>query len=174
MIELSMVGDYAVTGDNLAPFLGSSLGNFEFQDEFTGEILIPTAQQPYMNTERVWGYRCLKSYIKKFMPIIPVHFYGHASQKHKAFNIHHFASELLYVLCSKEAIAKDMMAELWLPFTRTSFYQNAVNGIYIRNFQEMKNHLNGQQAKNVHVKLLLEVAVEMKTNIPTIQLLFSV
>lgn len=94
MIELLIVGGYIFTGGDLVPFLGSSLGNFEFQDESTCGIWIPAAQQPYMNTERLlnqyfkncsyklWGYHCLHSYLKKFMPIIPVHFYGHASQKH--------------------------------------------------------------------------------------------
>ncbi|KAG1126590.1 hypothetical protein G6F42_007666 [Rhizopus arrhizus] len=166
------------TGGNLVPFLGSSLGNFEFQDESTCEMLIPTAQQPYMNTERLldqyfknclykfWGYHCLHSYLKKFMPIIPVHFYGHASQKHKAFNIYHFVSELLYVLCSKQAITKNRMAEMWLSFTRTTFYEKAVNGAYIVNFQEMKNYLDGQKAKNVYVKLLVKVAIEMEAKCP--------
>ncbi|EIE90149.1 hypothetical protein RO3G_14860 [Rhizopus delemar RA 99-880] len=178
MIELLIVGGYVFTGGDLVPFLGSSLGNFEFQDESTCEILIPTTQQPYMNTERLldqyfkhcsyklWGYHCLNSYLKKFMPIIPVHFYGHASQKHKAFNIHHFASELLYVLCSKQAITKDMMAELWLSFTRTNFYETAVNGAYIVNFREMKDYLDVQEAKNVYVKLLVKVAVEMEAKCP--------
>ncbi|KAI9480821.1 MAG: hypothetical protein EXX96DRAFT_634515 [Benjaminiella poitrasii] len=177
-LQLLMVGGYVFIGGNLVPFLGSFLENFEFQDESSCEILIPTAQQPYMNTERLldqyfkncsyqlWSYHCLHSYLKKFIPIIPVHFYGHASQKHKTFNIYHFASELLYILCSKQAITKDMIAELWLSFTRTTFYENAINGAYIVNFQEMKNYLDGQEAKNVYAKLLVKVAIEMEAKCP--------
>lgn len=174
MTELLMVGGYVFTGGDLIRFLGSSLGNFEFQDQSTCE----TAQQPYMNTERLLnqyfkdcsyklrGYHSLHSYLKKFIPIIPVHFYGHTSQKHKAFNIYHFASELLYVLCRKQAITHDMIAELWLSFTRTTFYEKAVNGSYITNFQEMKNYLDGQEAKYVYVKLLVKIVVEMEAKCP--------
>lgn len=114
MIELLLVGGYVFTAGSIIPFLGSSLGNLEFQDQSTCDILVPTTQQSYLNTEwlldqyfkdcsyKLWGYHCLYSYVKKLTPIIPVHFYGHASQKHKEYNIYHFASELLYVLCSKK------------------------------------------------------------------------
>ncbi|KAG1144411.1 hypothetical protein G6F37_004606 [Rhizopus arrhizus] len=53
-----------------------------------------------------------------------------------------------------------------LSFTRTTFYENAVNGAYIVNFQEMKNYLDGQEAKNVYVKLLVKVAIEMEAKYP--------
>ncbi len=58
------------------------------------------------------------------------------------------------------------MLGLWLSFTRTTFYGNAVNGAYIVNFQEMKNYLDEQEAKYVYVKLLVKVAVEMEAKCP--------
>ncbi|KAI9274979.1 hypothetical protein EDC94DRAFT_632264 [Helicostylum pulchrum] len=110
MIELLMVGGYVFTGDQY--FKSCSY--------------------------KLWDYHSLHTYLKEFIPIIPVHFYGHASQKHKAFNIYHFASELLYLF-----------------FTHTTFYGNA-----------MKNYLDGQEAKYVYVKLLVKVAIEMEAKCP--------
>ncbi|KAI7896694.1 uncharacterized protein EV154DRAFT_476337 [Mucor mucedo] len=164
------------------------IGGFEFDDKT--EILVPTTQQSYMNTERLlnqygdpmlrgadgdqvrlfgaanfvllkncsykhWGYHSLHAYLNKFIPIIPIDFHNHVSQKHKAYNIYHFASALLNILCSKRAVTKAMMEELWGSFTRINTYE-----------QLMKAIIKDQEKSQVYLKMLIKIASKLETRSP--------
>lgn len=127
LYELLVAGGYVLFIDTneIVPFLGSSLFSFGFESETADQLFLNMQEPECINTYRFlqqcmknhidkpWGFHSLSPFSRDFTSIITIGFGNHCLLKYKAKTLHHFASQLLNIICSKYPISKDMVLDLW-------------------------------------------------------------
>lgn len=160
------------------PFLGSSLGKFNLEEESTTEIMIPTTAIASIRTERLlnqyikrkshelWSVHAQSSFMKGFYyPISPISFADHTSQRHKHLTNHHFTSQVLNLISSHKAIKKSDIESLWSYLMHMPVFQKMTKNStsLASNFKELSEQLELKSEKSSLISLIGIIAkVEVK------------
>lgn len=124
LYELLVVGGYVIKDNMIILLLDSSLGSLDLPDSTSNNIIIPISRLQVIKTERLlnqyfkrcsfnlWGYHSMLSVTRGFMPIIPVSYMSHYSQKHRNTNMHHLASKVLSLISSGRLLDQESLQQV--------------------------------------------------------------
>lgn len=120
--ELLATAGYIVRAASIVPFLGSSLG--VTCPAISGVVYVSEEKNDYIRCNQLLrqynkrdsakqcSFHSIKSAVNGFIPVNPLAFLSHPSQKFKKQSIHHFASMVLRLYASLDAVNHSTVKDL--------------------------------------------------------------